>query len=53
MPDPGEKREAPAAATEAESPPALWFSSSMMRGLDRYRAMQQLDKAAPQVDLSH
>jgi hypothetical protein len=51
-PEAGEKREAPAAVVEAESPPTLWFSSAMMRGLDRYRAMQHLDKAAPQVDLS-
>ena len=49
----GGKREAPAAAIEAEGTPAAWFASTMMRGLDRYRAMQHLDKSAPQVDLSH
>jgi hypothetical protein len=32
--------------------PAAWFSSAMMRGLDRYRAtQQQLNKPAPQVDV--
>jgi hypothetical protein len=48
-----DKRATPVVANESESPPAAWFSSAMMRGLDRYRTMQQLDKAAPQVDLSH
>lgn len=32
--------------------PGAWFSSAMMRGLDRYRATQQLNKSAPQVDVS-
>ena len=41
------------AAIETEGTPAAWFASTMMRGLDRYRAMQHLDKSAPQVDLSH
>lgn len=48
----GNKREMPAVPGDVEGPPAAWFSSAMMRGLDRYRTMQQLDKAAPQVDLS-
>ncbi len=46
------KSEAPV-ATQGEAPPSAWFSSAMQRGLDRYRSMQQLDKAPPQVDLSH
>jgi hypothetical protein len=32
--------------------PGPWFASAMMRGLDRYRASQQLNKPAPQVDVS-
>jgi hypothetical protein len=39
-------------STTQEGPPAAWFSAAMMRGLDRYRASQQLGKAPPQLDVS-
>lgn len=32
--------------------PDAWFASAMMRGLDRYRASQQLNKAPPRVDVT-
>jgi hypothetical protein len=31
--------------------PDAWFASAMLRGLDRYRASQQLNKAPPQLDV--
>jgi hypothetical protein len=41
------------AAMARDGTPASWFSSSMMRGLDRYRAaQQQINKAPAQIDLS-
>ena len=39
-------------AARQDGVPGAWFSSAMMLGLDRYRATQQLNKAAPQVDIS-
>lgn len=36
----------------ADGPPGQWFNAAMMRGLDRYRAMQR-GEATPQLDLSH
>ncbi len=45
-------REEADASTSPDGPPAQWFNAAMMRGLDRYRAMQR-GEAAPQVDLSH
>jgi hypothetical protein len=47
-----EARKETASGTPQEGPPAAWFNAAMMRGLDRYRAMQRSD-TAPQVDLSH
>ena len=46
-----DKLAAEAAIAQSGSPDA-WFSSVMMRGLDRYRASQQLNKAPAQIDLS-
>ena len=40
------------AAMPQDGTPAAWFSSAMMRGLDRYRASQQLNKAPPQLDVT-
>jgi hypothetical protein len=40
------------AAVPQNGTPDAWFASAMMRGLDRYRASQQLNKLAPQVDVS-
>jgi hypothetical protein len=48
-----DKRETAGAASIGEGSPDAWFTSAMRRGLDRYRTIQQLDKTAPQVDLSH
>lgn len=54
LPVADEKSGAPdAAAPQAkEGAPDAWFASAMMHGLDRYRATQQLNKAAPQVDVT-
>jgi hypothetical protein len=49
----GEKRVASEPANQPDGPPSAWFSAAMMRGLDRYRAAQRLDKTDPQLDLSH
>jgi hypothetical protein len=38
--------------TPQEAGPEAWFASAMLRGLDRYRTSQQLNKAAPQLDVS-
>ncbi|HEX2115985.1 MAG TPA: hypothetical protein VHM01_16385, partial [Alphaproteobacteria bacterium] len=45
-----EKPAEPAIAREGA--PEAWFASAMLRGLDRYRASQQLNKAPSQLDLS-
>ena len=45
-----EKATEPAIAQEGA--PEAWFASAMLRGLDRYRASQQLNKAPSQLDLS-
>lgn len=47
-----EARKEAGASVPPDGPPAQWFNAAMMRGLDRYRAMQR-GEAAPQVDLSH
>jgi hypothetical protein len=50
---PAEDKLAAEAAIARSGSPDAWFSSAMMRGLDRYRAsQQQLNKAPAQIDLS-
>jgi hypothetical protein len=47
-----EKTSTSDAPAPQDATPSAWFSSAMMRGLDRYRAAQQLNKPPPQVDVS-
>jgi hypothetical protein len=48
-----EKNGAAETSMPPEGSPDSWFAAAMMRGLDRYRASQQLKRAAPQLDVSH
>lgn len=47
------KSETPAQASDTSEPPAAWFAATMLHGLDRYRAAQQLEKSDPKFDVSH
>jgi hypothetical protein len=56
QPSPTTAAEEKSGASGSEGPPEgapdAWFASAMMRGLDRYRASQQLNRTAPQLDVS-
>lgn len=53
MPPAAEKGGEPATSAKApEAHPAEGFAAAMLKGLDRYRAMQRAATAQPHVDLS-